>query len=312
MPEAESEELPTTRSAFQQFVYSETSASSPPLRGKRTLNPMEATLSSPPSNNPKATRQSKLTQYANRSAPVSTQQKKRKRASSAHATSSKYAHLPNRLTDTLLPGLICVFIGVNPGLKTASSGHAYAHPSNLFWKLLYSSGCTPRLCKPCEDRDLPRLYALGNTNIVSRATKDASELSKAEMDEGVAVLEEKTARWRPEAVCVVGKGIWESIWRVRHGRSIKKEEFRYGWQDDCERMGRVKAKEGQAGWGGAWVFVATTTSGLAAGMRPDEKEEIWKILGEWVAEKRKERVILETGVVGKSPELLKDEEYAKG
>jgi len=198
---------------------------------------------------------------------------------------------------------------VNPGLRTATSGHAYAHPSNLFWKLCNSSGCTPRLCKPEEDQDLPLLYALGHTNIVTRPTKDASELSAQEMDEGVAVLEEKAKRWRPESVCIVGKGIWESIWRVRHGRKIAKHEFKYGWQDEKENMGTIKTTDNEDGWQGAKLFVATTTSGLAAGMRPHEKEEVWKGLGEWVADRRKERGIPDEGGV-KTEDLVVVKEEA--
>jgi len=216
-----------------------------------------------------------------------TKSPKPKRASSGYAPPSKYAHLVNNLTDSLAPDLICVFIGVNPGIRTATTGHAYNHPSNLFWKLLHSSGCTPRRCRPEEDGDMPHLYSLGLTNIVGRPTKDAGELSKEEMDEGVAALEEKTRRFRPEAVAIVGKGIWESIWRVRHGRKMKKEEFRYGWQEEGQRMGVVS--EGEERWVGANVFVTTTTSGLAAGMRPPEKEEVWKGLGEWVERRRAER-----------------------
>jgi len=106
------------------------------------------------------------------------------------------------------------------------------------------------------------------------------------MDASVQVLEEKIRVFRPEVVCIVGKSIWESIWRFRHGRKIKKEEFSYGWQTDRERMGRVKA-EGEEGWDGARVFVATTTSGLAATMGQTEKEKIWGELGAWVKERRK-------------------------
>lgn len=217
--------------------------------------------------------------------------KKKKRPSSSYAPPSKYAYLDNRLTDSLAPKLICVFIGVNPGIRTATTGHAYSHPSNLFWKLAHSSGCTPRLCRPEEDRDLPHLYALGHTNIVSRPTKDAAELSKDEMDEGVAILEDKISKWRPESVAIVGKSIWESIWRVRHGRKCGKHDFTYGWQSDSERMGVVNAGVGDDGWLGARVFVTTTTSGLAAGMRPHEKEEIWRGLGEWVKQRRIEKGI---------------------
>ena len=157
---------------------------------------------------------------------------------------------------------------------------------------MHSSGCTPRLCRPAEDGDMPRLYELGLTNIVSRPTKEGSELSKKEMDESVEELETKIALYRPEAVAIVGKSIWESIWRVKHGKAIRKDEFKYGWQDERERMGKVKI--GEQKWAGARAFVATTTSGLAAGMKLAEKQEIWRGLGEWVEKRRSERAELAT------------------
>ncbi|KAI8154757.1 G/U mismatch-specific uracil DNA glycosylase [Colletotrichum sp. SAR 10_70] len=218
---------------------------------------------------------------------------KRKRQATGYAPPSTYAHL-SPLVDILAPDLLILFVGLNPGLQTARSGHVYAHPSNLFWKLLHSSGITPRLCAPQEDRELPALYGLGNTNIVARPSRNGAELSKAEMDEGVGVLEEKVRRCRPETVCIVGKSIWESIWRVRHGRGVRKEEFRYGWQDEGENMGVVREsgnghdEKGEA-WAGARVFVATSTSGLAATLRPAEKERIWRELGEWCETRRAER-----------------------
>ncbi|CAI7572777.1 unnamed protein product [Penicillium glandicola] len=186
------------------------------------------------------------------------------------------------LRDTIPPNLILLLVGVNPGIMTGITGYAYAHPSNLFWKLLYSSGITSIRHIPADTYKLPALYSVGNTNIVERPTRDASMLSRAEMDAGVPVLEAKVAAQRPEAVCLVGKSIWEAVWRVRHGRGIRKEEFRYGWQVEAENMGRVD------GWDGAPVFVATTTSGLAAGMKPAEKEAVWAELGSWVV-RREER-----------------------
>lgn len=108
-------------------------------------------------------------------------------------------------------------------------------------------------------------------------------LSKAEMDAGVSVLEAKVAAQRPEVVCLVGKSIWEAVWRVRRGRGIRKEEFRYGWQNEEENMGK------EDGWKGAPVFVATTTSGLAAGMTMAEKQAVWDQLGSWVVKRREER-----------------------
>ncbi|KAI1743267.1 DNA glycosylase [Xylaria scruposa] len=253
-------------------------------------------------------------------------------SSSSYASPAKYAHLPH-LVDVITPNLLILFIGLNPGVQTARSGHAYAHPSNLFWKLLYTSGITPVPCKPEEDRTLPARFSLGNTNIVARPSRNGAELSKAEMDAGVAILEEKCRRWRPEAVCLVGKGIWESIFRVWKGRNLAKGEFEYGWQK--ERMGavppaddsaavksrpdvrswlvkkqapvdeggsdgrdesEVTATEEETGekvddgpWEGSRVFVATSTSGLAATLSLQEKERIWKILGDWCVQRRQER-----------------------
>ncbi|KAJ5730421.1 uncharacterized protein N7483_004929 [Penicillium malachiteum] len=189
------------------------------------------------------------------------------------------------LRDTIPANLILLLVGVNPGLKTGITGHAYAHPSNLFWRLLHSSGITSIRHPPSDTYKLPELYSVGNTNIVVRPTRDASMLSRAEMDAGVPILEAKVAAQQPEAVCLVGKGIWEAVWRVRHGRGIRKEEFQYGWQRESENMGCVVGES----WGGARVFVATTTSGLAAGMTLTEKEIVWAELGDWVVRRRAER-----------------------
>jgi hypothetical protein len=105
----------------------------------------------------------------------------------------------------------------------------------------------------------------------------------------------------------VGKSIWESLWRVRHGRGIKKEEFKYGWQEESENIGvvgkagqkeeeRVEGVEyGEGKWKGARVFVASSTSGLAATLSLEEKERIWRELGEWVENRREERRVKEEG-----------------
>lgn len=219
--------------------------------------------------------------------------KKKNRPKSGYQPPSVYAHLPP-LPDALAPNLLALFCGLNPGVRTAQTGHAYNHPSNLFWKLMYSSGVLPVRCTAEEDRTLPARFNLGLTNIVSRPSRNGAELSKAEMDAGVGALEAKVRRWRPEAVVVVGKSIWESVWRVRHGRAIGKDEFQYGWQDEGENMGVGDVGEGEReegveyrdGWRGARVFVSSSTSGLAATLSPAEKERIWRELGQWVEARR--------------------------
>ena len=155
---------------------------------------------------------------------------------STYADPSKYAHL-KELTDIMEPNLLGIFVGFNPGIATATAGHAYAHPSNRFWKLLHESGITDKLCRPVYDRHLPRLYQMGNTNIVGRPSRDIGELAEGEMSAGTPALEAKVRKYRPESVCIVGKAIWEGIWKHWYGKRIRREEVKYGWQDERHNMG---------------------------------------------------------------------------
>ncbi|KAG6062156.1 hypothetical protein E4U32_002638 [Claviceps aff. humidiphila group G2b] len=283
--------------AFTYHSSQTTSSSSSPRRNPvraastilpvlRSATPKKPSTSRPQKHPAHSTTITTTTSSPSSSSPTPKKRKtSRNRPPSGYAPPSQYAHLP-LLPDALAPNLFILFIGLNPGISTALTGHAYAHPTNLFWKLLHTSGITPRRCHAHEDAHMPALYRLGLTNIVSRPTRNGSELSKAEMDNGVAILEEKAARWRPECVCVVGKSIWESIWRVRHGKGVRRHEFRYGWQDEGENMGVVEEGQEREPWGGARVFVAPSTSGLAATLAPKEKERLWGELGSWVKGRR--------------------------
>lgn len=142
---------------------------------------------------------------------------------------------------------------------------------------------------------LPALYCMGNTNIVDRPSKDAAELSKDETSAGTANLDSKFLKYKPESVCIVGKGIWEAILRYRKSQGItvpKASDFKYGWQDEKYNMGKSEEEilddDGNV-WKGSRVFVTTSTSGLAANLKPAEKEAIWKPFGEYVQKRRAEK-----------------------
>ena len=109
------------------------------------------------------------------------------------------------------------------------------------------------------------------------------------MDGGAAILEEKIRNIKPEAVCIVGKSIWETIWKVKKGKKLGKEDFHWGWQDDEMWLGREVNEHGHVKWPGSRTFVTTSTSGLAASLTPAEKLAIWTPLGEWFSARRKER-----------------------
>jgi len=47
------------------------------------------------------------------------------------------------LRDRIRPGVRVLFVGINPGVRSALTGHHFAGYSNRFWKLLHQSGLVP-------------------------------------------------------------------------------------------------------------------------------------------------------------------------
>lgn len=198
----------------------------------------------------------------------------------------------NKLVDSLQTDLMLVFVGLNPGLETARTGYAYAHPTNHFWPLLHKSGITPVRHSAADTHLMPDLYKIGNTNLCERATRSGDGLSKQEQAEGAGVIEQKIGKYKPEAVCIVGKGIWDTIYKSKTGKTLPRREFSYGWQDENLWLGRAVDQNGNLVWAGARTFVCTSTSGLAADTKPAEKLAIMSILGDWVKQRRKELGII--------------------
>ena len=107
------------------------------------------------------------------------------------------------LPDLLAEGLDLLFVGINPGLKSARVGHYYAGPGNLFWKCLYESGLTPVLLRPDADRRVLE-FGIGITDCVKRASRMASEVRSGEFREAAPALVRKIERYRPRVVCFNG------------------------------------------------------------------------------------------------------------
>ena len=96
-----------------------------------------------------------------------------------------------------------LFCGINPGLYSAATGWHFARPGNRFWPALHLSGFTPRRLAPAEQHLLPG-YGLGITNLVARATAQASELDAAELRAGGERLAALVAEHRPRILAVAG------------------------------------------------------------------------------------------------------------
>ncbi|RAY11647.1 G/U mismatch-specific DNA glycosylase [Actinomadura craniellae] len=122
-------------------------------------------------------------------------------------TGAELAAARNQLIDDVLPAdgepLTVLFSGINPGLYSAATGYHFARPGNRFWPALYRSGFTDRLLSPAEQHLLPGL-GLGITNLASRATARADELTDEELRAGHARLTALAGLHRPAYVAIAG------------------------------------------------------------------------------------------------------------
>ena len=108
--------------------------------------------------------------------------------------------IPDVLPEPGAPFLV-LFCGINPGLYSAATGWHFARPGNRFWPALHLSGFTPRRLAPSEQDLLPGL-GLGITNLVARATAQASELHSTELRAGREHLATLVDRHRPRIVAI--------------------------------------------------------------------------------------------------------------
>lgn len=115
-----------------------------------------------------------------------------------------------RLTDRIAPGVRVLFVGINPGVRSAETGHHFAGPSNRFWKLLWESGLVPEPLTYEHDDRLPE-FGFGITNIIARPSPGIDVLKPAEYVAGWKVLERKIDEYRPEILAIVGVTVYRAI-----------------------------------------------------------------------------------------------------
>jgi TDG/mug DNA glycosylase family protein len=129
------------------------------------------------------------------------------------------AHGP-RLADRVVPPIRVLFVGINPGIRSAAIGHHFAGYSNRFWKLLFESGLVPEPMTAEEDVKLPD-WGYGVTNLVPRCTPGIDALRPDEYQAGLRRLRRKVRQWKPEIVALVGVTLYRVIFRVASGRRVE-------------------------------------------------------------------------------------------
>lgn len=132
------------------------------------------------------------------------------------------------LRDRIRPGVRVLFVGINPGVRSALTGHHFAGFSNRFWKLLYDSRLVPEPISYADDGRLPE-WGYGITNVVPRATPGIDTLQPHEFVAGCVRLRRKIRRYKPPIVALVGVTVFRALFPAR------KDAVRLGVQS--ERIG---------------------------------------------------------------------------
>lgn len=108
------------------------------------------------------------------------------------------------LPDRVEPGLKALFIGTNPGAKSARIGHYFAGASNMFWKLLNESGLTEERLTTELDYKV-RSYGYGLTDVIKRPTRSTTELRKQDAKGARKRLNNLIHDNNPKFVAFIGK-----------------------------------------------------------------------------------------------------------
>lgn len=123
---------------------------------------------------------------------------------------SQRALARQRLTDHIKPGVRILFVGINPGLRSAATGHHFAGHSNRFWKLLFESKLVPKPLTHQDDWRLPD-WGLGLTNIIQRPSAGIDVLKPRDYIAGRKRLSATVKHYRPHAVALLGITIYRTL-----------------------------------------------------------------------------------------------------
>lgn len=155
--------------------------------------------------------------------------------------------------DLLGPDTRLLFVGINPGLRTAAVQAHFAKRGNRFYPALHRAGITDRLIDAADGyrpEDVAHLHArgIGITNLVATASARADELSRPELLAGGRALVRRVRRIRPAVVAVLGVTAYRTA------------------------FARPQAVAGRApeDLGGAQLWIAPNPSGLNAHAQLDD------------------------------------------
>ncbi len=145
--------------------------------------------------------------------------------------------MQSAVPDVLGAGVRLVFVGINPGLRSAQAGHHFANPRNDFWRLLHDSGLTPRLLDPSEEQELVSC-GIAITNAALRVTRGSGELRRTDFAGASERLAGIESEHHPAGFAFVGKQAYAgALGRRSPDHGLQRQRI-----------------------GGAWLYVLPSTS----------------------------------------------------
>ncbi len=116
--------------------------------------------------------------------------------------------------DILAPGLRVLFVGINPGRRSAAAHAHFANPRNDFWRLVHESGLTPELLGPARQHDALG-FGIGITNAALRTTPGSGDLRGADFSGAADRLTVLARTLRPRVIAFVGKEAYRGTFGAR-------------------------------------------------------------------------------------------------
>ena len=139
------------------------------------------------------------------------------------------------LPDYLRGGLRVVFVGINPGRRSAEAGHYFASPRNRFWPAVNGSGLlSEELSAETDSRVLE--FGIGLTDVVKRPTAGASDVTAVEFRRSAPILRGKIERYAPGVVCFLGIVGCRSYARYAHGPDVEVSLGLQSWRIGNSRV----------------------------------------------------------------------------
>jgi double-stranded uracil-DNA glycosylase len=135
------------------------------------------------------------------------------------------------LEDILAPGLVCVFVGLNPSVVSVEKGHYLQGTlGRQFWRLLHTYGILPEPENGAFVDDTLLANGFGITDLAKCPSPRADVLTREDIEAGRAMLLHKIESYQPKIVC----SVYRKTLEVLTGR---KYTHRFGLLD--ERIGET-------------------------------------------------------------------------